>query len=285
MKSFSEKWSNNPKLAFKDTLDENSEIHQWILNRNGFTDMEDASRQLGRYSRILDAGCGNGRVTALLSTLIPRADILGVDIIDLAVAKKNTSEFKRIHYRQADLREDLGFLGEFDFIYCQEVLHHLPNPPKAFANLVDILKQGGKIAIYVYKKKAPAREFMDAYISSKISGLDYTRALKACKQIANLGKKLSELDVEIEVGDIPLMGIKKGTYPLQRFLYHHFMKCFWNEKLSLNDNAAINFDWYHPKISSHHTQEEVREWFKFKKLSITRSHEDDYGITIHGEKH
>ena len=49
--------------------------------------------------------------------------------------------------------EDLSSLGKFDFIYCQEVLHHTTNPFFAFKNLVNLVAPEGEIAIYVYKKR------------------------------------------------------------------------------------------------------------------------------------
>ena len=237
-----------------------------------------------QYRRILDAGCGNGRVTALLATLVQQAEIVGIDLVDLSAAKKNTSQFSNIMFLQADLTKDLNILGKFDFIYCQEVLHHTGNARQSFNHLVDILEQEGKIAIYVYKKKAPAREFMDAYIRNQISDLDYDHAMVLCRRITELGRSFAQLGEEIEVEDIPLLGIKKGKYHIQRFLYHHFIKCFWHAGLSFEENIAINYDWYHPKICSHHTLDEVRGWFEGRKLKITWSHEDFYGITVHGEK-
>ena len=36
---------------------------------------------------------------------------------------------------------------------------------------------------------------------------------------------------------------------------------FWNPELSEIENTAVNFDWYHPSISTRHTPEEVRSWF------------------------
>jgi hypothetical protein len=71
---------------------------------------------------------------------------------------------------------------------------------------------------------------------------------------------------------------------VQRFIYHFFMKCFWNPELSFHDNAVINYDWYHPQLCSRHTVEEVRKWFQRAGLSVTREFVDFYGITMHGRR-
>ena len=69
--TFREKWTRNPDLAFRQTLDESSEIFRWILNRNGFETPVQLKAFLADKRRILDAGCGNGRVTALLRHYSP----------------------------------------------------------------------------------------------------------------------------------------------------------------------------------------------------------------------
>jgi SAM-dependent methyltransferase len=281
-RSFCDKWTRNPRLGLKETLDERSNFQRWILGRNGFTDSKHAAYELKQYSRILDAGCGNGRVTALLALLAPTAKIIGVDIIDLEIAKKNTRQFSNIDFVPANLRENLSHLGTFDFIYCEEVLHHTGDAKASFKNLVRILKKNGKIAIYVYRKKAPSREFMDDYIGEQISELDYEKALEICREIARLGKRLSNLNVDIEVEDMPFIGIVAGKYPIQRFIYNFFMKCYWNPSLTEEENAVINYDWYHPQHRSRHTMEEVRAWFKDENLRVTWEFEDLYGITVHG---
>jgi hypothetical protein len=60
------------------------------------------------------------------------------------------------------------------------------------------------------------------------------------------------------------------------------MKCFWNEEFDAEANAAVNFDWYHPQLSSRHTLEECRGWFERAGLDVTREHVDHYGITMWG---
>ena len=283
-RSFSEKWKNHPSLSIKQVLDSNSDFQKWLLNRNGFLDLQSAREEFKNYHKILDAGCGNGRVTALLAELAPNAKIIGTDIIDIEIPKMNNKNYANTEFIPSNLREDLKHLGSFDYIYCQEVLHHTGNAKSSFHNLVEILEKNGKIAIYVYRKKAPAREFMDDFIRDAIAPLNYSDAMNVSSKIANLGKKLSKLSMEIEVDDIRELGIVKGKYSVQRFIYHFFLKCYWNHELTDIENAAINFDWYHPADCSRHTLEEVLKWFEEENLEVTWSFADNYGITVHGLK-
>lgn len=283
--SFRDKWENNPEIAFTETLREKSDIFQWILTRNGFQTKEDFTKYLSGKKRILDAGCGNGRVTALLRVLSSTdAPIVGIDLVAADVAKKNLRTYKNISIYGRDLLGDLSDLDTFDFIYCQEVLHHTANPKKAFGNLCSLLAKGGEIAIYVYKKKAPVREYVDDFIRDKIAGLSYDKAIVICKQIAEMGNALSNLGVTVKVPSIDILEIPAGEYDVQRFIYHFFMKCFWNQELSVQDNTVINYDWYHPQLCARHTLEEIREWFHDNNLIINHENVDFYGITVRGEK-
>ncbi len=284
--SFKDKWEKNTDCAFENTNTEGSDIFNWILNRNGFNLTIEFSNYLSNKKRILDAGCGNGRVTSLLRNFTNHdfTEIIGIDLVAAKIAEENLKNSKNVSFYQKDLLEDLSDLGLFDFIYCQEVLHHTSNPRQAFSNLVNLLNKDGEIAIYVYLKKAPIREYVDDFIRDKIADYPYEQALKVCEQITELGKTLSNLNIKINVPDVEILEIKSGQYDLQRFIYHFFMKCFWNNELSFNDNAVINYDWYHPQLCSRHTLDEIQNWFKEEGLNIIHEHQDFYGITIRGKK-
>ena len=283
--SFGDKWRNNPGAAFTETVREGSTIFNWILGRNGFDGASSFSAYLSRCRRILDAGCGNGRVTALLQKYAPaNAEIVGADLVASGIARANMAWPGQVSFVDADLLEPLSHLGRFDFIYCQEVLHHTADPEQGFRNLCDLLLPGGEIAIYVYKKKAPVREFVDDFVRGRISGLDYAAATEVSRQITEFGRALADLDVKVTVPDLPVLEIKGGEYEVQRLVYHFFMKCFWNPELSHADNVAINYDWYHPQLCTRHTMDEVTGWFRAQGLEIVQSNEDFYGITMRGAR-
>ncbi len=283
-KSFEDKWSKN-KAAFLDvTIKEGSEIFNWILNRNGFNKTEEFKDFLKDKKRILDAGCGNGRVTRLfqLYTSDTNAEIVGIDLTASEVARDNMSTLKNVSVFKRDLLDDLSDLGKFNFIYCQEVLHHVKKPFNAFQNLCKSLTSCGEIAIYVYKKKAPIREHADEFIRNRISSLSYDDAIKTCNQITELGKQLSKCNATINIPKIDILEIPEGEYSIQRFVYHFFLKCFWNNEITFDENALINYDWYHPQIATKHTIEEARSWFDKAGLKIVHECVDFYGITIRG---
>ena len=283
--SFNDKWHKNTTLAFENTLNPDSETFKWITERNGFKNEDELRKYLSSKKRILDAGCGNGRVTALLRKYSdPKSTgIIGIDLTAADVAEKNLADYPNVKFYKKDLLDNLTDLGKFDFIYCQEVLHHTGNARKGFDNLIQILEPGGEIAIYVYKQKAPAREFVDDYIREKIAGMDYETAMRHCRQITELGKALTDQNIKLKIPEISLLQIPSGEYDLQRFIYHFFAKMFWNYEYNFEENAVINYDRYHPQNCTRHTIEEVRDWFTENGLTITHECVDYYGITVNGK--
>jgi len=282
-RSFRDKWTHNPNLAFDETLREGSDIFTWLLTRNGLSTTDGLRAWLASRTRILDAGCGNGRVTALLRRYAPpAAEIVGIDLSAADVARENLKDQDRVTVATMDLLGDLESLGAFDLIYCQEVLHHTPDPRGAFLNLVRRLLPGGEIAIYVYKLKAPLREHADDYIRQRIAGLSYSDAIDAMKELTGLGKALTDLQTKVTVPEVGVIGLEAGEYDVQRLIYHIFLKCFWNPSLSFEENAAINYDWYHPQLCSRHTLPEVEGWFADANLQVIHRCVDPYGITVRG---
>jgi SAM-dependent methyltransferase len=282
-KSFSEKWHRNRQLAFEETSTENSDIQRWILTRNGLDGTAGLTEWLAHRARVLDAGCGNGRVTALLRRFAPeQTEVVGIDLTAADVAAENLAGAPNVHFEARDLLGDLTGLGEFDLVYCQEVLHHTGDPQGAFRNLTTLLSERGEIAIYVYKIKPPVREFSDDLVRDRISELPYEQAMVAMRQITELGRALSDLHVDVTVPDVDVLGIPAGTYDVQRFVYNFFAKAFWNPEMDFEESAAINYDWYHPQLATRHTLEEVEGWFREVDLRIIHSLVDPYGITVRG---
>lgn len=282
-RSFRDKWENNTDAFYAETLREGSDTQRWILERNGFSSAEAFSEYLADRKRILDAGCGNGRVTALLKKLaFEGAELVGIDLVGADVAREQFKDVERVRFETRDLLGDLSGLGQFDFIYCQEVLHHTVDPARAFRNLRGLLAPGGEIAIYVYKQKAPAREFVDDYVRGKIANLSYDDAIRPCEQITAFGKALAEAGHTVTVPQVDVLGIEAGTYDVQRLIYHFFAKCYWNPDFSYKDNVVINYDWYHPQLATRHTLAEVEEWFTTAGLEIVHRTVDFYGITVRG---
>lgn len=284
--SFGEKWRAFAEFQARGVTSFDDETLGWILKRNGFDSLEQIQMFLRNHRIILDAGCGNGRILGLFADLVnSNTRLFGIDLAAGDVARKNVgSRVEQIFDGDLTQVESLSKIPSPDFIYCQEVLHHTSNPTGAFNNLARLLASEGEIAIYVYKRKAPIREFTDDYVRRLIEDSDYAQAIDLASDFTRLGRALTELDIEFDVPEVRSLEIPAGRYTVQRFLYHFFAKCYWNPELSEAANNMINYDWYHPAICSRHTLEEVREWFEDAGLDIVHEFVDEYGITMRGRK-
>jgi SAM-dependent methyltransferase len=124
----------------------------WIGAYNFCTNKKPPSNDI----RILDAGCGTGSGTDYLIHLNPSAQITAIDLSEKALevaqercrrsgVKAKSLEFLHLNLEQADQLE-----GEFNFINCVGVLHHLPDPIKGIQALAKKLAPGGLFHIFVY---------------------------------------------------------------------------------------------------------------------------------------
>ncbi|AFY44710.1 class I SAM-dependent methyltransferase [Nostoc sp. PCC 7107] len=104
--------------------------------------------------RILDAGCGTGVGTEYLVHLNPQASVVGIDLSAgaLAVAKERCqrSGANRVEFHHLSIYDVEQLPGEFDFINCVGVLHHLPDPIRGIQALAKKLAPGGFMHIFVY---------------------------------------------------------------------------------------------------------------------------------------
>ena len=281
--AFSAKWRNHHKNhQAKDWI----EFQQkWFLERFEWKTLENFNQFLKTRHKILDAGTGIGNSAKLLSSN-SKSEVFALDAsksIDFAYEKYGN--LNNVHFLQADLRK-LPFKKHFfDFIYSDQVLHHTKNTGTSFKYLTKFLDDTGYISIYVYNKKAPIREYVDDFIRKKTINMSVNECTEFSKDMAYLGRSLAKLKKKITIPrDIPILGIKAGTYDVQRFIYWHFLKCFWDESDNFERSIGVNFDWYYPKYAFRHTSSEVRKWYKDAKIKIINFKEIESGISVTGKK-
>lgn len=101
--------------------------------------------------RILDAGCGSGKTTALLYEMIqPAGSVIGVDFSKdrIQYANNNYGGKKGIEFHLQDLREPMEWLGEFDLIWVRFVLEYYKNGAlNIVKNLINCVKPGGILCL------------------------------------------------------------------------------------------------------------------------------------------
>jgi trans-aconitate methyltransferase len=100
--------------------------------------------------RILDAGCGEGRITQAMARRWPNARVVGIDEDDevLDRARSFVAGDPRIEVRR-------GLVGgppvgdTFDLIVCVDVMEHIREDAAGFRWLADHLMPGGVLVLHV----------------------------------------------------------------------------------------------------------------------------------------
>lgn len=86
-----------------------------------------AGKTLADFRRILDFGCGSGRVTRALKTLHPQAEVSGTDIDAEAIGWLSGNYAKYGTFVVAPHRPPMSFPdAAFDFVFGISVFTHLP---------------------------------------------------------------------------------------------------------------------------------------------------------------
>ena len=216
-----------------------------------------------RGKKMLDAGCGNGTMTAALSDF--GLTIVGLDLNDgLGRAYANRGQYsenavQRVQYVQGNLVAPPLREGAFDLIYSSGVIHHTPSSKKTFASLVDLTKQGGRLYIWVYGKRSwPVRAFFAAGRSLK-RWLSLRSVMKVCRLLAPLYKACADVMNAVGLAEFRSRNSREITLDL--------------------------FDAFAPRFNHWHSKSEVRSWFEeynFKNIHVSGIQKHGFGM--YGDK-
>ena len=164
--SFSSKWTMFEDVAFS-KRDMEFQFN-WYISRYGFRDSEGLRKLVRSKTNILDVGCGVGRAVGWFSDFADKQTIIGIDMSDaINVAYRRYGAKPNVHFVQGDILKPPFRKGTFDYISCDQVIHHIQSPEEAFNRQVELLAKGGQLSVYAYRKKGPIREFCDDYIRAK----------------------------------------------------------------------------------------------------------------------
>jgi tRNA (cmo5U34)-methyltransferase len=104
-----------------------------------------------RVERVLDLGCGDGRLAALV--LDARPDVVEAVGLDnshpmIELARERFRDDPRVVVAEHDLNEPLPVRGVFDVVVAGFAIHHLSHDRKRllFGEVASILRPGGRFA-------------------------------------------------------------------------------------------------------------------------------------------
>lgn len=211
---------------------------------------------------LLDAGCGNGTLTAAVASF--NMSVVGTDLNDgLGNARHCAHRFAgkhsdKVEYVQANLASPPFAPASFDIIYCSGVLHHTPDTRQSFKRLVPLIKPGGRMYIWVYgTRNVIVRTFADSGRSLK-KVLSPQGLLQTCKIIAPF--------------------YKAGTDALNACGISEF------RKRTSREVTLDLFDAFAPEFNHRHTEQEVQRWFEeCGFINITPSGRQKHGLGMYGD--
>lgn len=212
---------------------------------------------------LLDAGCGNGTLTAAISTIGLVA--VGIDLNDglgrafLNKAKYANGAAPKVQYVQGNLFHPPFKERLFDLIYSSGVIHHTPDSKATFQKLVPLVKEGGRLYVWVYSRRSfIVRAFFDTGRQLK-RFMSPEALLKFCRTFAPFYKAGTEF--------LNAVGIAKFR------------------KRSVREITLDLFDAFAPQYNHRHTEAEVQGWFRENGFTnITVSGTQKHGFGIYGDR-
>jgi trans-aconitate 2-methyltransferase len=97
--------------------------------------------------RLLDIGCGDGKVTAEIAGRVPEGSVLGVDnspaMVALAESRFPIEAHPNLRFQLGDAG-NLPFRGEFDVVFSNAALHWVVDHRPVLAGIHHSLRPGGR---------------------------------------------------------------------------------------------------------------------------------------------
>jgi SAM-dependent methyltransferase len=192
-----------------------------------------------RGKRVLDAGCGMGRFGEVVQRY--GGEYVGIDYsYAIDAAQANIGMLPGVHLAQADLFSLPFADNTFDLVISLGVLHHTPDPRRAFACLAPLVKPGGSLSVTVY----------DAGNKVYVMNTRFWRRFTT-----RLPRRLLHA-LSYAAGPLYYVWTLPGLGWLFRSLAFISLERDWRWRV------LDTFDWYSPRYMSFHTHHEVFGWFK-----------------------
>ncbi len=198
--------------------------------------------------RILDAGCGCGRLTRMLGSYAD--EVFGIDIsssindvYDYCKSQEN------VHIIQSDLLKLPFREGSFDYVWSSASICFANKSEETFKHISSLVKPSGKLYVRVFS-------------ATKLS------------LVEKMGKVFRGSH------KLPMPLLFYVSYPLAIPL--SLLKFMFKKSHNLRENAFHVFEELAHSFNQH-TEEEVRGWFLNENYSLIKSL-DDSGVAVSGIK-
>jgi trans-aconitate 2-methyltransferase len=109
-----------------------------------------AKLKLRGDERVLDVGCGDGKITAEMARAIPHGAAAGVDaspqMIEFASQTFPASKISNLEFHVMDARK-IQFVRKFDVVFSNAALHWVNDHQAFLRGAASVLKPGGRLIV------------------------------------------------------------------------------------------------------------------------------------------
>lgn len=184
------------------------------------------SLDLNGDERILDIGCGDGKVTAELAVRVPRGCVLGIDtsseMIEFARGRFPPARIPNLSFRLGDATR-LSFDDDFDLVVSFSCLHWVRDHIAVLNGVRRSLKSGGRVVLQ-FGGKGNAKSVLDASAdviarsqwSPYFEGFGYVWAFCSPEEYAALLCQVGLVPQRIEL--VPKDMVYEGTRGLKGWM-------------------------------------------------------------------
>ena len=188
---------------------------------------ESALRMGVAEGRVLDVGCGPGRISIRLAKLNPRFKIDGIDLSEnmLALARQTAARegvSENTKFALGDAKRTPFPDGTFDLVICHNFLHQLPEPLLAVQEIKRVAKTQGAILIRdVRRLPSPLMSILlplyclgYGEVLRRLTYDSYYAAM-TCSELAEMGKKAGLNGARLRRYFITHVGLERLATPFQ----------------------------------------------------------------------
>jgi len=197
---------------------------------------------------VFEGGCGKGRHTDLVARFGAK-DVVAVDLGESAfVAFQNTRDLENAHIVMGDLTQP-PVRPVFDLAFSVGVVHHLPEPRVGAQSVASVLRDGGKMVVWVYGRENNEWivKFVDP-VRNAITARFPSRPLKT----------LSSIPAAAMWGAIQLL-YRPGSSVAKHLPYREYFSSMYG--FPFDELQAIVFDQLVTPVAHYLTKAEVESWF------------------------
>jgi 2-polyprenyl-3-methyl-5-hydroxy-6-metoxy-1,4-benzoquinol methylase len=186
-----------------------------------------------RYSKpkslALDAGCGSGVLTKILSQHNNYS--IGIEpseeMLVLARSKKNKYNLNNIKFIKSNIEDYVPSPHEkFDMVVCSSVLEYVDDFKKNFSILCNLLNENGVI-IFSLPNGVSFYRNLESFLSSVFGYPRYFSLVKNLFAIEKTSSLLSELQFEIleekYYGQLKLEVLMNRFFVKKKYFYHNYI--------------------------------------------------------------